>query len=181
VELWRNGKQTQTVEEEIPFDIEKVQDSAHDIGYKELKTPGENGKKTVTYELVMKNGKETGRTIIQSVETKKAVKQVEVIGTKTRIVPYTGGGSKTEWLRASGISEENWGYADYIITGESHWNPNAINPNSGACGLAQAYPCGKVPGNPLDPVDSLRWANGYVNKFGGWAGAYEHWQKYKSY
>ena len=82
VELWRNGKQTQTVEEAIPFETEKVQDSAREVGYKEVKTTGENGKKTVTYEIVMKNGKEEGRQIIQSVETQQAIKQVEIAGTK---------------------------------------------------------------------------------------------------
>lgn len=82
VELWRNGKQTVTQEEDIPFETEKVQDSAREVGYREVRTPGQNGKKTVTYELMMKNGKEEGRTVIQSVETKQPVKQVEVVGTK---------------------------------------------------------------------------------------------------
>ncbi|HMI09208.1 MAG TPA: ubiquitin-like domain-containing protein [Candidatus Saccharimonadales bacterium] len=82
IELWRNGKQTLTQEEEIPFDTDKVQDSAREVGYKEVKTPGEKGKKTVTYELAMKNGKEENRSVIQSVETKKSVKQVEIVGSK---------------------------------------------------------------------------------------------------
>jgi uncharacterized protein YabE (DUF348 family) len=83
VELWRNGKQTQTVEEAVPFDTEKVQDSARDVSFREVKTPGVTGKKTVTYEISMKNGQEVGRTIIQSVETKKPEKQVEIVGAKS--------------------------------------------------------------------------------------------------
>lgn len=103
-----------------------------------------------------------------------------VTATKTVSSPsrplYSGGGSKTEWLLASGIAEADWAYVDYIVSKESGWNPNATNKSSGACGLVQALPCSKVPGNGYDPVDNLRWANGYaVNRYGSWAGAYAFW------
>lgn len=89
---------------------------------------------------------------------------------------YTGGGSKTEWLIAAGIAESDWGYVDYIVNRESGWNPNATNRSSGACGLVQALPCSKVPGNGYNPVDNLRWANGYATgRYGSWAGAYAFW------
>jgi hypothetical protein len=89
---------------------------------------------------------------------------------------YSGGGSPAEWMSAAGISEGDWGYVDYIAKRESGWNPNATNKSSGACGLIQAYPCSKVPGNGYDPVDNLRWANGYaVGRYGSWASAYEFW------
>lgn len=90
---------------------------------------------------------------------------------------YTGGGSSAEWMAAAGIPESDWGYVDFIVTRESSWNPNAVNPSSGASGLVQALPCGKVPGNCFDPVDNLRWANGYAQaRYGSWAGAVEFWQ-----
>lgn len=89
---------------------------------------------------------------------------------------YTGGGSPAEWMAAAGIPESDWGYVDAIISRESGWNPNATNASSGACGLAQAYPCSKVPGNGYDPVDNLRWADGYAkSRYGGWAQAYAAW------
>lgn len=89
---------------------------------------------------------------------------------------YTGGGSKDEWLRASGIAESDWGYVDYIVNRESGWNPNATNASSGASGLVQALPCGKVPGSCFNPVDNLKWANGYaVGRYGSWAQAYSFW------
>jgi len=182
VELWREGKQTATVEEDVAFGTEQIQDADRETGFREVVTPGVNGKRTVTYEIEMKNGVEVGRTEIQSVTVAEPVKQVERVGIKPKYLPYTGGGSKTEWLAAAGIPEEYWGYADYMVGRESGWNPNAINKYSGACGLAQALPCSKVPGNPLDPVDSLRWMNGYVNgRYGGWEGAYSFWQRNKWY
>lgn len=89
---------------------------------------------------------------------------------------YTGGGAPAEWMAAAGIPESDWGYVDYIATRESGWNPNATNPSSGACGLIQAYPCSKVPGNGYNPIDNLTWANGYaVGRYGSWAQAYDFW------
>ncbi|SDQ10706.1 Transglycosylase SLT domain-containing protein [Microbacterium sp. cf332] len=91
-------------------------------------------------------------------------------------VKYSGGGSSSDWLSAAGIAESDWGYVDYIVSRESSWNPNATNASSGACGLVQAYPCSKVPGSGYDPVDNLRWANGYaVGRYGSWAEAHAFW------
>jgi hypothetical protein len=89
---------------------------------------------------------------------------------------YTGGGAPAEWMAAAGIASSDWGYVDYIVSKESGWNPNATNASSGACGLVQALPCSKVPGNGYDPVDNLRWGNGYATgRYGSWANAYAFW------
>jgi soluble lytic murein transglycosylase-like protein len=89
---------------------------------------------------------------------------------------YTGGGSADEWMAAAGIAESDRGFVDYIVKRESGWNPNATNKSSGACGLVQALPCSKVPGNGYDPVDNLRWATGYaVGRYGSWEKAYNFW------
>jgi hypothetical protein len=82
VELWRNGKQTVTEEQDVAFDIEKIQDADQPVGYRTVKTPGVAGKKTVTYEIEMKNGQQVSRNEIQSVVTQQPTKQVEIIGTK---------------------------------------------------------------------------------------------------
>ena len=47
---------SETTEEAIPFEEEKIQDVNQPTSYKEVKTPGVNGKKLVTYELVSRNG-----------------------------------------------------------------------------------------------------------------------------
>lgn len=89
---------------------------------------------------------------------------------------YSGGGAPAEWMAAAGIASGDWGFVDYVVSRESGWNPNATNSSSGACGLVQAYPCGKVPGNGYNPVDNLRWANGYATgRYGSWQGAYNFW------
>ncbi|HET8884669.1 MAG TPA: ubiquitin-like domain-containing protein [Candidatus Saccharimonadales bacterium] len=82
VKLWRNGKQTITVDEKIPFEVEQIQDVDREVGYKDIKTPGVAGKRTVSYEVVMQNGEEISRKEIRSVTIKQPTKQVEVVGAK---------------------------------------------------------------------------------------------------
>jgi uncharacterized protein YabE (DUF348 family) len=82
VEVWRNGVQTITEEQSIPFATEKVLDMDLPIGNHQIKTPGQAGVRMVTYEIVMDNGKEIGRKEIQNVVNKEPVKQVELVGNK---------------------------------------------------------------------------------------------------
>lgn len=163
IKIWREGKQTVTVDEAVAFEIEQVKDADRAIGYKEVKTPGKNGISTVSYEIEIRNGVEVSRNKIASVVVEAATKQVEIVGAKPNTLPYTGGGTKTEWLAASNIPAESWGYADFMVQKESGWNPNAKNASSGACGLAQALPCSKLGENWSNPVVALNWMNGYVN------------------
>ncbi|OYX42685.1 hypothetical protein B7Y94_03045 [Candidatus Saccharibacteria bacterium 32-49-12] len=177
IELWREGKQTITVDEEVDFETEQIRDANRPVGYKQVQTPGEKGARTATYEIEMRNGEEVARQEIASIVTKQPKKQVEVVGTKPETMAYTGGGTKSEWLAASNISPADYGYADWLVQKESGWNPNAVNPYSGACGLGQQLPCGKWPGQWNNPVDSLNGMDGYVkSRYGGWAGAVAHSQ-----
>ncbi len=180
--VWREGRQTITSDEEVAFTTDQIKDADREVGYKQVQTPGQNGRKTVTYEILVQNGAEVSRTEIASVETQAPVKQVEVIGSKPKSLAYTGGGSKSDWLAASNIPRDAWGYADFMVQKESGWNPNSVNRSSGACGLAQALPCSKLGPNWSNPVVSLNWMDGYVNgRYGGWEGAYTFWQKNRWY
>ena len=82
IEIWRNGKKTVTRHESIPFTTRQIVDMDQTVGYKKVKTPGVNGKKLVTYEVTMKNGKVVKRRAIETVLIKKLVEQVEVVGGK---------------------------------------------------------------------------------------------------
>lgn len=100
--IWRNGKQTMTQEEDIPFEIEKIQDSNREASFKQVNTPGQAGKKMVTYEIVMQNGIEVSRVAIQTVVTKQPTKQVETVGAKFN---YTGGPLSEAQINALGMCE----------------------------------------------------------------------------
>ena len=82
VRLYRNGIQTITLEEDVPFETEQIKDANQAKGYKEVQTEGVNGKRTVTYEVKIENGIEVLRTEINSNTTQEPVRQVEIIGTK---------------------------------------------------------------------------------------------------
>lgn len=110
-----------------------------------------------------------------------AVNTVTATSTASAAPLPTYEGSHEEWMRQAGIDPSNFGYVDYIVSHESGWDPNAINPNGGACGLGQQLPCGKWAGAWNDPVSALRAMNSYVVKFGGWGGAYTYWQAHGNY
>lgn len=176
VRVWREGRQTVTRTEPVQFETQEVRDGDRPVGYREVKTEGVVGSRNVTYEIVIEDGREVSKKEIASLVTKQPTKEVVIVGIKPVIMPYTGGGTKSEWLAASNIPEESWGYTDFMVNKESSWNPNALNPSSGACGLAQALPCSKIPGQWNDPVNALNWMNNYVNaRYGGWANAYSFW------
>lgn len=85
-------------------------------------------------------------------------------------------GSKADWLRQSGIPESDWWAVDSIVSRESSWRPNAVNASSGACGLAQALPCSKLPCSLNDPVCHLKWQHQYVTaRYGGYPQAVAFW------
>lgn len=82
IKLWRNGKQTITQEEVIAKPIERVKDADREVGFKEVRTVGVDGKKIVTYEIEMRDGKEVSRQVITSVTTLEPVKEVVIEGAK---------------------------------------------------------------------------------------------------
>lgn len=83
IDVYRNGEQTISEEQEVDFTIKKIQDADQEVGYKKVQTPGTKGKKVVTYQIELKNGQEVSRKEIQSVVTTQPKEQVEVVGTKT--------------------------------------------------------------------------------------------------
>lgn len=122
--IWRNGKQTVTREEKVAFPVEQIKDANREVGYRQVKTPGVDGKKMVTYEIVMRDGREVSRKTIQTVVTKKAKQQVEVIGTK--LPPVAGPAEILSKINAAstrlGIDANR---VATIAKCESGFNPNA--------------------------------------------------------
>lgn len=79
-------------------------------------------------------------------------------------------------LMANGISAGDLSYALNIAQKESGCNPNAVNPNGGACAYFQELPCGKW-GGTGNIAGHIRGADAYAkNRYGGWAGAWAAWQ-----
>lgn len=169
LEIWRNGKQTVTQDEPVQFETEQIKDANQPVGYKKVQTPGKLGKKTVTYEVEMKNGQEVARKEIQSVVIEQPAKQTEVVGAKAE----SFGGTCGEWMAAAGITDT--GNASYLIGKESGCNPYAVNRSSGACGVGQALPCSKTGCAMGDGQCQTIWMNKYVmSRYGSWQAAADH-------
>ncbi|HET7060032.1 MAG TPA: G5 domain-containing protein [Candidatus Saccharimonadales bacterium] len=167
----RTGTKTETIKEVIPTPVQKINDNSLAYGTQAVRQQGSPGEQTVTYQIQLNNNVETGRTIIQKVITKNPVTQIVVIGTNLS-------GIKGD-MALAGIGPGDYKYADYIISHESGWRPNAGNA-SGAYGLCQALPGSKMASAGGDwatnPITQLRWCNGYaVGRYGSWAAAYNHW------
>lgn len=83
VRLWREGVQTITVDEEVPFATKSIQDTDQPTGYRKVQAEGKNGKRTVTYEITTQNGIEVARKEINSVTTQEAVAEEVIVGVKS--------------------------------------------------------------------------------------------------
>lgn len=82
VRIWREGKQTISLDEPISFETERVFDADRLIGYKSITTPGKLGLKTVSYEIEIKDGVELSRKEIAQLVMQQPVTQVETLGIK---------------------------------------------------------------------------------------------------
>jgi len=193
IDVYRNGEQTVSEEQDVDFTTKQIQDADQPVGYKNIQTPGSKGKKIVTYQIELKNGKEVSRKEIQSVTTVEAKEQIEVVGTKYNLPA----GSHQDWMAAAGISAGDYGFVDYIMTRESGWCPikwqhehtcNGYHgvPTDGSglgYGLGQATPPSKMGSFGSDwatnPVVQLRWATSYaLGRYGSWRAAYEYWSSH---
>lgn len=133
LEIWREGTQTITQEEEVAFETEEIKDADQPVGFREVRTAGEAGKRTVTYEITIRDGEEVERQEIASVETKAPVRQVVVVGAK---VNYTGGPLSEEQITALGTCESGMtptrnsgnGFYGAFQFMPSTWRSNAPEP-----------------------------------------------------
>jgi len=109
--------------------------------------------------------------------TKVAAKATPQKTTQAAIAPVAGGfsssGTCDDWIAAAGIAEP--ASARELIRRESGCNPNAVNPSSGACGVAQELPCNKSGCGLGNGACQVKWMSRYINnRYGSWAAAIAH-------
>lgn len=103
IRVWREGKQTVSVDEAIPFGRDIVYDADRPIGYRIVQNTGVNGLRTQSYEIDIKDGREISRVQIASIVTKQPVKQVEVIGLYNNGTGLTQSKGAQLWTDSKGI------------------------------------------------------------------------------
>ena len=104
-------------------------------------------------------------------------------------VKYDNGHTVPDWQRPlliemAGIDPSDWEYVDYIIYHESRWKPRVKNQLSGAYGLCQSLPAGKMSSAGKDyrdnAVTQLKWCHDYAqSRYGSWEQAQQFWARKK--
>lgn len=191
----RAGTQIVTQEQGISSPTQIVEDDSLSFGTTAVRQQGSDGKKLVTYQVDLQNGKEVARHLIQDVTVLPPVPTIIARG-KAVDIPA----DKTSVLAAAGVSSSDYAYANFIISNESGWCPTKWQgehtcpayyealylPGAGiGYGLCQSTPGNKMANAGADwqtsAVTQVRWCSGYASRYGGWAGAYNHWQAYRSW
>lgn len=79
-EVIRNGANALTVEEEIPFETEEVEDYNLAPGQKEVKQLGETGLRVLNYEVLYIDGEEASRKLVSDTVVREPVKKIVAVG-----------------------------------------------------------------------------------------------------
>jgi len=83
-------------------------------------------------------------------------------------------------MNALKFGDAEWPALNALWTKESHWNPNARNPSSGACGIPQALPCSKIPN--MSTEGQIAWGLSYIkSRYGTPGNAWRHETVYNWY
>ncbi|MDB5160380.1 MAG: hypothetical protein JWO99_643 [Candidatus Saccharibacteria bacterium] len=183
VRVWREGKQTITVQEPIAFDTTQIKDADRDYGYKAIQTAGVNGTKNVTYEVEIQDGVEVNRTAIASLTTSAPSNQVVIIGAKlpTPTNPTENQALGHIMMLNAGYGEDQWSCLYTLWTHESGWRTTAGNQSSGAYGIPQSLPASKMATYGVDYLTNaqtqISWGLDYIKgRYGSPCSAWDAWQ-----
>lgn len=96
--------------------------------------------------------------------------QMQSLGGLGSMLTPTGGapGGSIEaqaknFFLSHGYSPQDWNKVQSIIGRESSWDPHAVNPSSGAAGIAQNINGFSQNYSRNDPMEQIRWLFNYLN------------------
>jgi len=189
------GQKVVSEESTIDMPTQTIEDGSLSFGTVAVRQQGSPGKKLITY-LV--------ETAADGTQTRKEIQQIVTVQPVTEIIARGKAvqipSDKQAVMAAAGISSSDYPYVDFIASHEGGWCPTKIqgthncppyiNPSDipayGGYGIFQATPGSKMASAGSDWATSaatqIRWATGYANsRYGGWAGAYNHWTAYHNW
>lgn len=104
---------------------------------------------------------------------------------------FRGPGQRNRAIAFRQVTDRGWDAREFrcldrLWTRESNWDHRAGNPASGAYGIPQASPGGKMADAGDDwranPATQIRWGLGYIeSRYGSPCGAWEHFQVHHWY
>lgn len=110
VRVWREGKQTVSIDQAIPFATQIVYDADRPIGYRVAQTAGVAGIRSISYELEIKDGVEISRVEIANIITQNPTGQIEVIGIRNDGAGLTQGKGAQYFTDSKGVSHRETYY-----------------------------------------------------------------------
>jgi len=110
VRVWREGKQTVSIDQEIPAANQIVYDADRPLGYRAVQTKGTPGVRSITYELEIKDGAEISRVEIANIVTRSATNQIEVIGIQNNGSGLTKSKGAQYFVDSKGVSHRETYY-----------------------------------------------------------------------
>lgn len=97
------------------------------------------------------------------------------------LIPSAGGlkGYAQQLLQQRGWDAADWDALDRLWEKESNWNPNAVNPSSGAFGIAQILPSAHPTANRnMSAQEQIEWGIDYIaRRYGRPLAAWQHSQR----
>lgn len=198
ITIERANTSVETTDTSIPFNTIEEETDSLPKGTTKVKTEGVEGVMEST-SLVTK----TGDTVISSVPFSAYVKQAPVdkiilVGTGTSSSSSSASGSVSygtttpvsdiqqyahDQVIARGWSESDFTALVQLWNHESGWNPNALNPSSGARGIAQCNPSGGQSCPALgDWQGQIQWGLSYIaGRYSSPSGAWSFWSANRWY
>lgn len=194
----RAGAKLENSDDPITFNVVKKETAALPKGTEKVQSEGANGVMETAKIVTRAKGKIVSSNIFASYVKKAPKDKVILVGTggSSAAIGLAASIGTTvpagemqqwahDWLISNGYSEADFTATVFIISHESGWRVNAMNP-SGAYGLPQALPGGKMASAGADWATNyqtqLRWFWNYCNgRYGSIQGAYNHWLSYHSY
>jgi len=110
IRVWREGKQTVSIDQEIPVSSQIVYDADRPLGYRAVQTKGIPGIRSVTYQLEVKDGVEISRVEIANLVTRTPTSQTEVIGLRNDGAGLTKSRGAQYWTDSKGVSHRETYY-----------------------------------------------------------------------
>lgn len=111
IRIWRDGIQTVTAVETVPYTAKIIKDQTRKYGYREVQTQGQDGQKTVIYQIEVKDGQEVSRAVISQVVNIEQIEQVEIVGMKSDLnVPALSPSRGAQVYRVGSITRKETYY-----------------------------------------------------------------------
>ncbi|MCI1650014.1 G5 domain-containing protein [Bifidobacterium tibiigranuli] len=203
----RAGADLETTDSPIAFNTVKKETAALPQGQEKVETEGRAGVMETTSIVTRTGDKVVSSNIFASFVKTAPTDKVILVGTGSTASNSSGNagnpgssasasigttvpaGDMQQWahdyMLSNGYSESDFSATVYIISHESGWRVNAMNP-SGAYGLPQALPGSKMSTEGADWATNyqtqLKWFWQYcAGRYGSVQGAYSYWLDHHNY